>query len=96
MKREQAKSMKELMALFIEEAGLGPGLDQERVSSLWDQLLGPSIASATLQKQLRDGKLYVRLRSSVVRNYLFMEQKSIMAKLNDAMGKSLVTELILY
>ena len=96
MKREQAKSMKELMALFVKETGLEHGLNQTRVSALWDELLGPSIASATRQKQLREGKLCVWLNSSVIRSYLFTERKNIVTKINEAMGKTLITDLILY
>jgi predicted nucleic acid-binding Zn ribbon protein len=96
MKREQAKSMKELLPLFIQEMGLGPGLDEVRVSTLWDELLGPAIISATQQKRLKEGKLYVRLHSSVVRNHLFTERKNIMMKINEVLGKKLITEIILY
>ena len=96
MKREQAKSVKELMTLFVKEMGLESGLDEIRVSQLWDELLGQSIASASIQKQLKEGKYYVLLNSSVVRNYLFTERKNIMAKINEAMGKTLILDIILY
>ena len=96
MKREQAKSIKELLPLFIQEMGLELGLDEVRVSALWDELLGPAIASATKQKRLKEGKLYVKLYSSVVRNHLFTERKNIMMKINEKMEKKLVTEIILY
>ena len=96
MKREQAKSIKELLPLFIQEMGLESGLREARLSALWDELLGPAVASATRQKQLREDKFYVRLNSSVVRNYLFMERKSIVMKINQAMGKTTITDLILY
>ncbi|MCL2727085.1 MAG: DUF721 domain-containing protein [Bacteroidales bacterium] len=96
MKREKVKSIKEVLSLYIKEMGLESGLDEVRVSALWDELLGPSIASATRQKSLKEGKLYVQLRSSVVRSYLFTERKNIILKINNAMGKTLITELILY
>lgn len=96
MKREQAKPIKELLPLFIKEMGLEPGLNQVRISALWDKLLGPVVASATRQKQLKEGKLYVQLNSSVVRNYLFTERNHIISKLNSEMGITVITELILY
>ena len=96
MKREQVKPIKDIMPLFIREMGLESGLDQVRVSALWDELLGPLIASATRQKRLKEGKLYVQLQSSVVRSHLFTERKNIIIKINNAMGKTLITDLILY
>ena len=95
MKREPVKSIRELLPLFIKEMGLENGLNEARVSALWDQLLGEAVAAATRQKQLRDGKLYVKLSSSLVRSYLFTERKNILMKINEAMGKTLVTDLIL-
>jgi len=96
MRRERVKSIKELLPLFIKEMGLERGLSEVRVLGLWDELLGPAVVSATGNKQLREGKLYVKLNSSVVRSYLFTERRNIVAKINDAMGKKIVTELILY
>ena len=96
MKREVTKSMKELLPLFIQEMGLGAGLDAARVSELWDQLLGPSITSATQHKRVWEGKLYVKLNSSVVRNYLYIDKINIMSRINDALGKPLITDLILF
>ena len=96
MKREQAKPIKELLPLFIKEMGLETGLNQVRIAALWDKLLGPIVASATRQKQLKEGKLYVQLNSSVVRNYVFTERKNIISKINSEMGKSIITDIILY
>ena len=96
MKREQTKSMRELLPLLIQEMGWEPGLNEARVSALWDELLGPSVATATYRKQLKEGKFYVKLNSSVVRSYILTEKKNIMIKINEAMGKRVVTELILY
>ena len=96
MKREQAKPVKELLALFVDEMGLEPGLNEVRVSALWDELLGPAVASATKQKRLSEGKLFVKITSSVVRNYLFTERTHLVARINEAMGKKLVTDIILY
>ena len=96
MKREEVKSIKELLGHFIHESGLAPGLNEARVALLWDELLGPAVASATLQKRLKEGKLYVRLRSSVVRNHLFTQRTNIVAKINQTMGKKVVSDIILY
>ena len=96
MKRERVKSIKELLPLYIQEMGLERGLNETRVLALWDELLGPTIVSATGKKQLWEGKLYVKLNSSVVRSYVFTERNNIVAKINEAMKKKLVNELILY
>ena len=95
MRREQAKPLKELLELFVQEYGLQAGLDEARVLALWDELLGAAVVRATLLKRFRDGKLYVRLSSSVVRSYLFTERKRIVERMNGALGREIITNLIL-
>ena len=84
------------MPHFILEMGLGAGLNQANVSSLWDKLLDPTVVFATEKKFLKEGKLYVRVSSSVVRNFLFTKRTSIIEQINEAAGKRLVTEIILH
>lgn len=95
MQREQTKPLNELIDVFVKEFGLQEGLNEARVLALWDKLLGASVVKATLHKRFKEGKLYVRLSSSVVRSYLFTERRSIVEKMNLALGKTIVTNLIL-
>ena len=95
MQREQTKPLNELIDLFIKECGLQNGLNEARVLALWDELLGVSVVKATLSKRFREGKLYVKLSSSVVRSYLFTERSRIVETMNKTLGKTIVTDLIL-
>ena len=95
MQREQTKPLNELIDLYIKEFGLMDGLNGVRISALWDELLGATVVRATLQKRFREGKLYVKLSSSVVRSYLFTERRLIVEKMNRILGKTLITDLIL-
>ena len=95
MQREQTKPLKDIIDLFISEFGLQNGLNEARVLSLWDELLGSVVVRATLRKRFRDGRLYVKLSSSVVRSYLFIERKRIVEKMNQALGITMVTDIIL-
>ena len=95
MQREQAKPLRELIDLVIDESGWREGLNGGRVLTLWDTLLDAAVVRATTQKRFRNGILYVRLNSSVVRSYLFTERDRIVEKMNRALGKVLVTDLIL-
>ena len=95
MQREPTKPLSELIDSFIEEFGLQDGLNQARVLALWDEQLGTAVAKATLQKRFKQGKLYVKLNSSVVRSYLFTERNRIVEKMNRTLGKAIITDLIL-
>ena len=59
-----------------------------------DNLLINNILSFA-KANIKDRKLYVYLRSSVIRNELFMLQEEILKKLNETAGEVLVKEIIL-
>lgn len=96
MRREQAKSIKELMPLFIQEMGFEKGLNGVRALALWDELIGPVAVAAIEKREIKRGKLYAKINSSVVRNWLFIRRTNILEKINEVMGKNLVTEIVLY
>ena len=66
--RKRAMSMEELVPLYIKSMKLSAGLNTHRIFAAWDEASGA--AGYTLKRFFRDGKLYITLNSSVVRNHL--------------------------
>ena len=95
MRREQTKPLKDLLAEYIKEAGLQEGLNGARVLGLWDEMQAPCVLQAVAEKFFKGGKLYLRLSSSSVRNYLFTDRQHIMTKMNQALGEALVKDIVL-
>lgn len=95
MKRSNTQSMGEAIRAFLKEANLEKPLKERQLVSSWESLLGKSIARATREIYIRDGKLYVSLTSSVIRNELYMLQDEIIRKLNEAAGEELITGMVL-
>ncbi|HKK62159.1 MAG TPA: DciA family protein, partial [Bacteroidales bacterium] len=59
------------------------------------ELLGNNISMATKSLYVRDGKLFVTLYSSVIRNELSMIKNDIIEKLNESAGKKVIEDIIL-
>ena len=95
MRREQAKPLKELLAQYIKEAGLQDGLDGARVLALWEEMQAPYVLQAVAEKSFGAGKLYLRIHSAAVRNYLFTDRRNIMEKMNQALGEMVVKDIVL-
>ena len=66
--RKRALSMEELVPMYIKSMKLSAGLNTHRIFAAWDEASGA--AQYTLKRFFRDGKLYITLNSSVVRNHL--------------------------
>ena len=95
MERSNTRSIAEVIRAYLKESKLEKPLKERQLVQSWESLLGKSVARATSKIYLKEGKLFVHLSSSVVRNELFMLQNEIRSKLNDAAGEELVKEIVL-
>jgi len=57
--------------------------------------VGKAISSRTDKVYIRDGVLYVHLKSSIVRNELMMIREALREKLNNQAGEEIIKEIIL-
>jgi predicted nucleic acid-binding Zn ribbon protein len=94
MERSNTNSIAEVIRAYLKEAKLEKPLKERQLVQSWESLLGRSVARATSRIYLKNGKLFVHLSSSVVRNELHMLQDEIIKKLNEAAGEELVEEII--
>jgi predicted nucleic acid-binding Zn ribbon protein len=94
MERSKTQSIAEAIRAYLKESKLEKPLKERQLVSSWESLLGRSVARATSKIYLKDGKLFVHLSSSVVKNELYMLQDEIIRKLNEAAGEQLVTSIV--
>lgn len=94
MERNNTRSIAEVIRAYLKESRLEKPLKEKQLVQSWESLLGKSVARATTKIYLKDGKLFVHLSSSVVKNELYMLQDEIIRKLNDAAGEELVTGIV--
>lgn len=86
MTRKKALSMEEVVAMYIKSMKISSGLNTQCIFSAWDEASGA--APFTLRKFFRDGKLYVTLNSSVVRNQLSFQKDALVEKINGILAKN--------
>ena len=78
--RKEAVSMDELVKQYIKSMKLAAGLNTQRVFAAWDACSGAG--EFTLRRFYRDGKLYITLNSSVIRNQLHFQKAELVEKMN--------------
>ena len=94
MRRTESISMKDAIGEFLERYRLKKKFDQTEVISLWKTMFGPVVANRTTQLFFRDGKLFVSLSSSVLRQELSMNKAKIIQSLNEEMNQEVVKEIV--
>ena len=85
----------DLLKSFVKENKLEKGLDKVNVEAAWRDLMGNGVNNYTNSVKLHQDTLYVELSSSVLREELSYGKDKILTMLNEALGKNLITKIIL-
>ena len=83
--RKRAMSMEELIPMYIKSMKLSTGLNTHRIFAAWGEASGA--AQYTLKRFFRDGKLYITLSSSVVRNHLSFQNAELVERINHILSR---------
>ncbi len=75
-------------------AGLREAFDQYSALRVWNTVVGDTIARVTKVEQIKDGDLYVRVKSPSWRMELNFRKKEIMQRLNSKLGSNQVKMII--
>ena len=90
------KPLGDLIKEFYEQYRGSDYLDEVKVINAWPKVVGPFIASHTIDTSIKNGVLYVRVDSDALRSELGYSKSLLMKNLNDLVGKEMVTEIILH
>jgi predicted nucleic acid-binding Zn ribbon protein len=95
VRRSKTISLAEAMQDYIAEMNLGDKLREVSVVESWESIVGKAISTRTSKIYIKDGILYVHLKSSIVRNELMMLREALREKINNQAGKELIREIVL-
>ena len=85
----------DILKEFVEKNKLQSGLDKVDVKDAWAKMMGNGVNNYTTDVSLDRDVLYVALSSSVLREELSYGKQKIVDMLNDAIGKKVVSTLVL-
>ena len=89
--RKEAVSMDQVVKEYIKSMKIAAGLNTQRIFAAWDACSGAG--EFTLKRFFREGKLYITLSSSVIRNQLSFQKTELIEKMNRFLSEdSLFTE----
>lgn len=89
------RSLGELVKEFVELHKGSDYLDEMKAIGLWPKVVGPFIASHTIDLSIKNHVLFVRVDSDVLRNELNYSKSLLIRNLNDLVGKDVVSEIVL-
>jgi len=86
--RKEASGMDKVVEEFIKSMKITAGLNTQRIFAAWDACSGAG--PFTIKRFFRGGKLYITLKSSVIRNQLYFQRDALIEKMNAFLAEDLL------
>jgi len=94
MKRTEAKNIGQIINDLLKKENLDVALDEHRACALWPQIVGDGINRYTIRRYVKDGVMTVHLSSASLKSELMLNRESIIARINEALGREIIHEII--
>ena len=94
MKRTEAKNIGQIINDLLKKENLDVALDEHRASALWPQIVGDSINRYTVRRYVKNGVMTVHMSSASLANELMLNRATLIARINEALGRDIITEII--
>ena len=94
MKRTEAKNIGQIINDLLKQENLDVELDEHRASAMWPQIVGDGINRYTIRRYVKDGVMTVHLSSASLANELMLNRDSIIQRINEALGREIIREII--
>jgi len=95
IRRTQTRALKEIIEDILKESGVDQKLKERELISHWEEIVGRNIARSTTDLAIHDRKLFIKVRSAVVKNELIMIREGLLQELNRRVGDQILDEIII-
>ena len=92
-KRQNTETLNEVIKKLLSAYRLNDKFYRVASKIEWEKAMGAVVAKRTESFYFKDGKLVVKLTSSVLRNELSFAKEKIISTLNKALGERVIKEL---
>lgn len=93
MKRKNDFELKELVQKFQQLPQIKEKLYLQKIKDFWLQEMGSTVANSISKIELRRGKLYIRMDSSVMRQEILYSKDQWVARMNQVIGEEYVKDI---
>ena len=90
--KHKAQSIGDLLADFIRGTEAETTLLERKIPQVWSELMGNVVVQFTGEMEVKNGILYVHIHSAALRQQLFEQLHTIVQRLNDKVGGTVVKD----
>lgn len=94
MRKQKSEAVGLVVREFLRQSGLETPYNEYRLVQAWPEVVGQGIATYTSDLQIRNRILYVRLKSSVLRQELMLNRRQLAYRLNEFIGAQVIENIV--
>ena len=95
MRRNNTNTIGQIIKKIIRNNKLSKRLDVLNILDVWNNIIGKDLEKYIKSTKLVDDKLYVKLRSSIVRNEMSYKKTQLIQRINKKLNKDVIKNIIL-
>ncbi len=93
MKRNEARSVSEILTDVLKGQNLDQRLREIRAAEIWPTIVGPAVNQRTIERRVDNGVMKVRIASASMRQELTMHKEAIITSINKNVGEGTISDL---
>ncbi|RYG29735.1 MAG: DUF721 domain-containing protein [Chitinophagaceae bacterium] len=87
-------SLKDALGEFLNNSKMKSGLQAVQLESVWEEIMGKTIARYTDKLQILQTTLYISTTVAPLKNELIYQKENIIRRVNEALGSKVISDVI--
>ena len=87
-------SLSTIMRKILKNPKLSKRLDNIKIIEIWNELIGSNLEKYVIDSKVYKGKLYIKLKSSTLRNEFTYKKSELLKQINNRFGKQVIDDII--
>ena len=92
MKHDKTQSLREAIGTYLKKEKLDRKLNEHKLIGIWQELMGPIIASRTDRMFIKKKTLYFNMNSAPLKHELNMSKAKVLKLINEKMGIDVIED----
>ena len=95
MRGDNTLNIGDIIRKILRNPKLADRMNELDALDVWNDLVGENLQKFIISTKINKGSLYVKLRSSVLRNEFSFRKSKLKQQINQRLGREIVKEIIL-
>ena len=83
-----------IMRKILKNPKLSKRLDNIKIIEIWNELIGSNLEKYVLDSKVYKGKLFIKLKSSTLRNEFTYKKSELLKQINNRFGKQVIDDIV--